>query len=256
MARERERIRFERRRGVATLTLDHPPVNVIDLAMIREARSAIRSLHQDLTIRALVIQGTGRCFSGGVDIREHLPELIPETLGQFHDLVSELYHFPVPTLARVHGPAIGGGLELVLACDLAIAVETATFGVPEITLGCFAPVAVVTLRRLIGDRRANEMLLTGRTVTAPDALAMGLVNEVVSPKRIDEETRRIVSRILPLSRSALEVCKRAIRDADAPSFRGALFRTERTYLEETARHPDAIEGIRAYLQKRRPSWTL
>jgi enoyl-CoA hydratase len=252
----RERIRIERRRGVATLTLDHPPVNVIDLAMIREALAALRVLQQDSSIRALVVQGSGRCFSGGVDIREHLPELIPETLGRFHDLVSELYHFPVPTLARVHGAAIGGGLELVLACDLAVAVETSTFGVPEITLGCFAPVAVVVLRRLVGDRRANEMLLTGRTVTAPDALAMGLVNEVVSPKRIDDETRRILGRILPLSRNALEVCKRAIRDADTLSFQGGLSRTERTYLEETARHPDAIEGIRAYLQKRRPSWSL
>lgn len=251
----RERIRIERRRGVATLTLDHPPVNVIDLAMIREALTAIRGLHQDRTIRVLVIQGAGRCFSGGVDIREHVPELIPETLGRFHEVVSELYHFPVPTLARVQGPAIGGGLELVLACDLAVAVETATFGVPEITLGCFAPVAVVVLRRLIGDRRANELLLTGRTVTAPDALAMGLVNEVVSPKRLDEETRRILDRIVPLSRSALEVCKRAIRDTDALTFQGALSRTERTYLQETAQHPDTIEGIRAYLQKRRPSWS-
>src|SRR5574341_1478943 len=99
----RERIRVERRRGAATLTLDHPPVNVIDLVMIR-------------------------------------------------DLVAAIHHFPVPTLARINGPAIGGGLELVLACDLAVAAETATFGVPEITLACFAPVAVVALKRLVGER--------------------------------------------------------------------------------------------------------
>ncbi len=245
---------MERRRGAATLTLDHPPVNVIDLVMIREAIAALRELENDRSIHALVLQGAGRCFSGGVDIREHLPEFIPETLRTFHDLVAAIHHFPVPTLARVNGPAIGGGLELVLACDLAVAAETATFGVPEITLACFAPVAVVALKRLVGERRANELLLTGRTVTAADALSMGLLNEVVSPKRLEEETKRIVGRILPLSRDALEICKRAIREADGLSFQGGLSRAERTYLKETANHPDAIEGIRAFLQKRRPSW--
>jgi cyclohexa-1,5-dienecarbonyl-CoA hydratase len=250
----RERICFDKRRGVAAITLARPPVNVIDRAMIQELRDALREAETDRGVRAVVFEGEGRCFSGGVEIREHLPDQIGETLRAFHELVLAVYHCPVPTLARVNGPAMGGGFELVLACDTAVASERATFGTPEITLGCFAPVAVVLLRRTIGEKLANEILLSGRTLTAVDALTLGLVNEVESEKRSGELARAIVDRIRAMSRDAVEISKRAIREADGLAFAQGLHRTESLYLREIANHPDAIEGIKAYLGKRKPTW--
>jgi cyclohexa-1,5-dienecarbonyl-CoA hydratase len=238
--------------GIATIRLQRPPVNVLNLAMIQEIGEALKEIQKDETVHALVFRGEGACFSAGVDIQEHLPYAIPETLRAFHDMVRAIYRLPFPTISAVHSHALGGGFELVLTTDLAIATPDANLGCPEITLAVFAPVAVVVLNRRIGDKRAHEMLLTGRTLSAADAERWGLINRVVP--NLDEGLDELLERIRKLSRPALALCKKVIRATDDLSFPAGVQTSEDLYLREQVVIEDMVEGMKSFLDKRKPRW--
>jgi enoyl-CoA hydratase/carnithine racemase len=246
----RQRICYEKRRGTATITLAHPTVNAIDRVMIGEMMESLRNAECDRAIHTLVVQGDGRCFSAGLDLRGQLPEQVAETVGGFHELILAIYNCAIPILARVSGPAMGGGFEIVLACDLAVASPNATFGAPEISWGGFAPAAAAVLRRQVGDKRAAEILLSGRTLTAVDALTMGLVNEVEAGKRGDQVIRSMLERFAALSRGGVEACKRAMRESDGLPLPAALLKNEEAYLAEVCRRPTSV---RSSLARRPPS---
>lgn len=237
--------------GVATVRLNRPPLNVLNLAMIEEINGALRSIEQDESVRALVFRGEGGCFSAGVDIREHLPDEIPDTLKAFHDMVRRIYRLPFPTLSAVHSHALGGGFELVLTTDLAVAAPDSNFGCPEITLAVFAPVAVVVLKRRLGDKRANDLLLTGRTIDATEAERFGLVNRVGD---VDELLSELLGRIRTLSRPAVALCKRVIQAAEDRPFAAGLQLSEDMYLREQVIIQDMVEGMKSFLDKRPPQW--
>jgi enoyl-CoA hydratase/carnithine racemase len=159
-----------------------------------------------------------------------------------------------PAIAVVDGAALGGGCELVAGCDIVIASERARFGQPEVKLGVFPPVAAVLLPRVIGDKRARELILTGDLIDAAEAQRLGLVNTVVPPAQLEQKLQEVLAKLRELSAPALEATKRAMDLARGVSFEEALRRVEDLYLNELMKTEDAREGVRAFMEKRKPVW--
>ena len=157
--------------GLLTLTLRRSPVNVLNVALLHELASLLDEAAQDASVRVLLLTGAGeKFFSAGVDVAEHTADHAATMLKAFHRVTRQLHDFPLPTVVALNGSALGGGLELALACDMIVAVEDAQFGQPEIRLGVLAPVAAILLPRLLPPALANEMLLGGAAIDAATAL--------------------------------------------------------------------------------------
>lgn len=234
-------VRWERREGMVRVVLSHPPLNILKKAMLDELRELVEGL--DLRgVRVLVVESDQKAFSAGADVGEHLPGQVEKMLPLFTKTIEELSALEIPTLAYVHGATLGGGFELAMACDLVVAAEDAKLGVPEITLGVFPPAAAAALPPEIGRRRALELLLTGDPITAKTAFEWGLVNRV-GP---EEEAIKFLERIVRHPRPALVACKKAAR--------AGLAEAERIYLQELMSHPEPVEGLKAFIEKRAPSW--
>ncbi|HZM71404.1 MAG TPA: enoyl-CoA hydratase-related protein [Candidatus Cryosericum sp.] len=238
----------------ATLTLDLPPLNVLTIASCRALHEAVHLLSNTSDVGVLVVEGAGKAFSAGVDIGEHRVETAATMLHAFHAFCRSLLDFPRPTIARVHGPALGGGCEVVLCCDLAVAAATATLGLPEITLGVFPPLAAMLLPRLSGRRAAATAILWGEVLPAEAAQRLGLVSETVPDERLNEVVARRAARSTELSGAALRLARRAIRRGPIGTCEEALKDIEAIYLQELMRTEDATEGLNAFLEKRPPSW--
>jgi cyclohexa-1,5-dienecarbonyl-CoA hydratase len=241
--------------GVATLTLDRPPLNVLDVAMMRELREALTDIGERGELHALVLTGAGKTFCAGVDVADHTADRIGDALPAFHGAVRALLALDVPVIAAVNGAALGGGCELAIACDIVLARSNARIGLPEIQLGVFPPVAAALLPRLIGWQRAAECVLTGRTFTAEEARELGLVGHVHAPEHFDAEVRAFARRFAVLSAPVLRIAKRALRDGAAVETMRGVDRAESLYLHALMRLPDAHEGIAAFLEHRHPVWS-
>jgi cyclohexa-1,5-dienecarbonyl-CoA hydratase len=239
--------------GVARLTLDRPPLNVITIAVMRELQAALDDLAGVPSLRAVLLQGAGRAFSAGVDVGEHLGPTAEPMLAEFHAVFERLAALAVPTVAVVHGAALGGGCELVGFCDFVLAADTARFGFPEITLGVFPPVAVAVLPTRFGARAIGELVLTGEIVDAARARELGLVSVVVAEDALPAAVEALLARLRGLSAAALRSTRRAMWAAEG-DWRERLARAERVYRDELMATRDATEGLRAFLEKRQPVW--
>ncbi|HEX8181112.1 MAG TPA: enoyl-CoA hydratase-related protein [Pyrinomonadaceae bacterium] len=241
---------------VARITFARPPLNVLNIAMMRETVAALDECSRTRNLVAVVFDAADdlRAFSAGVAVEEHVAETIYQMLESFHDIFRALEDLALPTLAVVDGAALGGGCELVAACDIVIASERARFGQPEIKLGVFPPVAAVLLPRVVGEKRARELILTGELIDAPEALRLGLASYVVPHAQLAQQTEEILSRLRELSTPALEFTRRALDVGRGWSFREVLERVENLYLNELMKTEDAQEGVRAFMEKRKPVW--
>jgi cyclohexa-1,5-dienecarbonyl-CoA hydratase len=239
---------------VARIVLRRPPLNVLDLETIRELNRALRDLRSDTALRALVLQAEGKAFSAGVSVQEHLPETVGPLLGAFHDVFRNLVRLSVPTIAAVQGPALGGGCELACFADLVIASEAASFGVPEIKLASFPPVAAVWFPHRIGASRTLRLILSGDVLPAREAERIGLVDQVVAPEALAGAVDAAVARFLQKSAPALRLAKRAMMGALGRDFENGLNAAETLFLEDLMKTGDAVEGLRAFLEKRPPAW--
>jgi cyclohexa-1,5-dienecarbonyl-CoA hydratase len=238
---------------VVRITLNNPPLNVIDMEMMGELQAALEQAEAIPQIAAIVLAGDERAFSAGVEIGAHAPDNVRAMLGAFHGVVRAVAASRKVTIAVVRRHCLGGGAELAMVCDIVYASPDAVFGFPEIKLGCFPPVACAALAAVAGPKLAAEMILTGRTLTGNEALAAALVNGVAD----DPETlvRECLSRLSQLSPMALSLAKKALYSWDAFHFDKGLARAEQVYVEELMKTSDAAEGIRAYTERRRPQWT-
>jgi cyclohexa-1,5-dienecarbonyl-CoA hydratase len=256
MTKEFLYIRFKIDERVARITLARPPVNILNIAMMREINEALNSCTLRRDLAAVVFDAAPDCraFSAGVAVEEHVEETIFQMLDSFHAIFRALEQIARPTIAVLDGPALGGGCELVAACDIAVASNRARFGQPEIKLGVFPPVAAVLLPRVIGDKRARELMLTGDIIDAAEALRLGLVNYVVPRESLEEKTAELLSKFRELSASALEHTKRAIDAGQGRSLDTALKQVENMYLHELMKTSDAAEGINSFVEKRKPVW--
>lgn len=239
---------------VARVVLERPPLNVIDLGTARELSAALDTLHHSRDLSVVVLEARGRAFCAGVDVRDHLPDRGEEMLHEFHRACLALGTLEVPTLAAVHGAALGGGCELTLMCDMVWAAESASFGQPEIKLGVFPPLAAVALPRLVPAHVAAELILTGRILTALEAERLGLVNHVVRDEELTHAVGKAVDGLAALSPASLRVTKQALALARRRPTAEQVWEAEHYYVEHLLHLPDAIEGLTAFMEKRQPAW--
>ena len=256
MAEDFQYIKFRIEDRAARITFARPPLNILNIAMLREINEALNECAHQRELAAIVFDAAADCnaFSAGVAVEEHVEETIFQMLDSFHGVFRNLEQIARPTIAIVDGSALGGGCELVAACDIVIASERARFGQPEIKLGVFPPVAAVLLPRVIGDKRARELILTGELIEAPEAARLGLVNYLLPSNELEQKTSDLLSRFRNLSVAALAFTKEAIDLGRGRSLDLALKEVEDLYLNELMKTHDASEGIKAFTEKRKPEW--
>jgi cyclohexa-1,5-dienecarbonyl-CoA hydratase len=244
-------VRLENR--AAWVTLNRPPLNILDIPMMRELDAALRRAIPKcdfLIFRSEVTKG----FSAGVDVADHTPSRVGKMLSAFHAIFRRLATADCITMAFVHGYCFGGGMELATFCDFVVASGSAQFGQPEIKLGCFPPVAMITLPQLIGMRAAMDLILTGRQISAPEAQLLGLVSRVVPDGEYAGAAEELLAELRPLSPGVLRLTRRALWRVHAAGFSKRLGEVERIYLSKLIKSRDAQEGIRAFMEKRMPLW--
>ena len=241
--------------AVARIELRNPPLNVIDISMMEELARSLAEVEARSDISVVVLSGVGKAFSAGVDVAAHTPDKVEEMLTKFHGVIRALVASAKVTIASVHGLCLGGGAELAMVCDLVYTIDDAEWGFPEIRLACFPPVACTALAALVGQKRAAEMVLTGRSITGREAAEIGLVTRAVAEKQLDFVMQTATAQPLRLSPAALRVAKKASYAWDAMHFDKGLARAEKIYFDDLMKTADAHEGIRAFLEKRVPKWT-
>src|SRR5436853_5181520 len=244
MATHYKDIQFAITDRVARITLARPPLNVITMAMAKEIAEAVNRVGGMTEVCAIVFaaQPGTRMFSAGVSIEEHRPETVYQMLEAFHDIFRALNLASRPVLALISGAALGGGCELAAFADIVIATQSARFGQPEIKLGVFPPLAAVVLPRVVGDKKAREMILTGELLTAEQAQALGLVNYVVGDSELEAKGEEILNALRQLSAPVLAMTRRAVIAGAWQGFDEALTHTEDIYLNQLMQLKDAVEG--------------
>ncbi len=234
------RLTLDAQPQVARIVLKNPPLNVIDLAMMEELSQALGEIEARSDVSVVILSGQGKAFSAGVDVAAHTPDKVGAMLRV--------------TIASVQGHCLGGGAELAMVCDMVYTDDSAHWGFPEIKLGCYPPVACTALAALVGQKRAAELILTGRVITGRQAAEIGLANRSTPVAELAGAVDECVADLLRLSPRALAVTKKAVYAWDAMHFDKGLARAEKIYLEELMKTRDAQEGIQAFLEKRGPKW--
>jgi cyclohexa-1,5-dienecarbonyl-CoA hydratase len=237
------------------IVLDAPPGNLLSLELIRALGDAIHQLESQPGIKWLTIEGAGGEFSYGAKIQEHTAETMATVLPETHRVFKRLLAFPAPTAALVEGRCLGGGFELALSCDDIIATEAATFGLPEIRLAAFPPAAAALLPVRVGASRATRAIVTGQTRDANYWYDAGLVSMVAPQASLgDAAASWFDAHLSPHSAVALSHAVAAARLTIRAQAEPALDAAERDYLGGLLKTDDAIEGVRAWLEKRPPKW--
>ena len=238
--------------SVARVELRHPPLNIIDVPMMDELAQVLSEIESRPDIAIIVFRGEGKSFSAGVDVAAHTRDKVEEMLAKFHGVIRALVATKKVTIAAVHGHCLGGGAEFAMVCDVIYTTEDAQWGFPEIKLGCYPPVACAALAALVGQKRAADLILTGRTIRGNEAARIGLATDAVGDPEAAVE--QCLGNLLQLSPAALSVTKKALYAWDASHFDKGLARAEKTYFDDLMKTSDAHEGIRAFMEKRPPKW--
>ncbi len=248
-------IHFESAAGVARLTLNRAPANVLSLEMMDEISAALESLEYDRSIKLLLIAAQGKYFSVGFEIPDHTGDRAYMMLEGLRRIVENLGKVDRPVVAVVNGPATGAGSVIVAACDIVLAgALNAKFGHPEIRAGVFNTVAAALLPRLVGRKRAFEMLLGGGLLSAADAERVGLITRAVPDEKLEAEANALVQRFQEGSAPVLQCTRRAIAGGLDLPYGEAVRHAEDVYLNQLINSEDVEEGLRAVSEKRKPNW--
>lgn len=256
---QRTKVQWTKEEGYAVITVDNPPLNVMSEQVGRELGECVDEIAEDPEVVAVIVTGAGtRAFMAGADIKEFPQRMKPGAAGemsrQLHEVLNRLDDLPKPTIAAIRGYALGGGLELALACDMRIAGESAQLGVPEVKLGLF-PGAGGTQRlpRLVGEAKAKEMMFTGDPVSAAEARQIGLVNQVVPDDQVMEAAKNLAKTITQRSLMSLGRIKRLVDQGLEQSLKEGL-QLEAQLFDEIFQTEDVREGVQAFLEKRAPNF--
>ena len=249
-------IQLEVANNVAWLTMNRPPYNVLTADMMLEMARAIDGLRDERSVRVIVLQAAPGCtaFSAGVAVEDSRPERAFQTLEAMQAVFNGFLETSKPVITVINGPAIGGGCELAALGDIIVATPKARFAQPEVRLGVFPPLAAVILPHVIGYKRSLEMIFTGETLTAEDALRLGLVSRVVPEEKLVDEVKTILAKIVDQSAPVLAMAKRVLYDTIGMPLDGALKKSVNIYLNQLMELEDAQEGLRAAIEKRKPVW--
>lgn len=239
---------------VATLTLDRQPHNIMNIEMMEQVNSALLDLRDHRELKVLVIRGRGPAFCGGVEIGDHTRERVGRMMQVFHRIFDTMRMLDVIAISAVDGPALGGGFELAIGCNMVLASESATFALPQIEMGVFPPLAAVVLPRASLRRKAMEWILTGEEISAQELERFGLVNRVFPDDQFEEKLQEFVGKLTAKSGPVLQLAKRAQFEAYYSAYEEALSKVENLYLRDLMALEDAREGIESKLQGRKPEW--
>jgi methylglutaconyl-CoA hydratase len=249
--------------GVATLTLNRPKeLNAFDVDTARAIVEAVQGFAADTDVRVLVVAGEGRAFSAGGDFNSVLtwPNLDAKTRRVGSDAmmgaVQVIYDFPKPSIARVHGAAVGGGVGVMLACDFAIAASGARFGLTSVRNGLLAGIAIPVLIQAVGPRVARQLLMHGGLFDAATALRIGLVDQVVEADALDETVATLAGELLRGAPSVQALVKKLITEIDAMPHDSAAADLVGKHVSHQCVTAEALEGMSAFLEKRRPRWMV
>ncbi|KAA0210728.1 cyclohexa-1,5-dienecarbonyl-CoA hydratase [Ignavibacteria bacterium CHB1] len=250
------KLNYSHKNSIATLILDDGKGNILDNVMMNEILECFAEFREKKNLKMIIIEGAGKHFSFGASVEEHTKALAGSMLKTFHSIFRTISEIKIPTLAKVSGQCLGGGMELALMCNLIFADKTAKFAQPEITLGVFPPPASLLLELKIGYAKAEEILLTGRTYNAEEALGLGFINKVFDDKEeLNKGTLKwLTEYILPKSASSLRIAVSAMRFKFNHILSNFLPYLEEIYLEKLMETKDANEGINAFIEKRKPVW--
>ena len=243
----------EKDAALLRLRLAKPKGNLIDAAMIRALTDAFASHKGNPGLLAALVDHEGPHFSFGASVEEHLPAQCEQMLRSLHGLLAVMLEWPKPILMAVRGQCLGGGLEFAMAGSLIFASPDAQLGQPEIRLGVFAPAASVLLPLRVGQSRAEDLLLSGRAITAPHAATWGLVNEVADDPAA-AALAYFEQNLFGKSAASLALAVRAAREPFAELARARLDVVEALYLDKLMATRDANEGLNAFMEKRQPRW--
>ncbi len=250
------KLSFSHENTVARVILDDGKGNVLDHIMMEELQDILTSFKEMKGLKLIVFEGAGKHFSFGANVDEHKKEAAAVMLRSFHQLFYSLKDLSVLTLAKISGQCLGGGMELAIMCNFLFADKSAKMGQPEIVLGVFPPPASIILPEKIGLARAEELLLTGKIISAEEAKTAGLLNELFEDKDTLEQgvNSFIENYIIPRSSSSLRFGVRASRTKFNHVLTNFLQSLEMMYVNELMKTHDANEGINAFIEKRKPDW--
>lgn len=240
--------------GIGRITLARPPLNIMNIAMMEEVNAVLDSWEGMNDLKVILFQAEGDHFSAGVEVEEHLGNKVEKMIMAFHGIFRRLHRINIPTMASVRGSCLGGGCELAAFCDMVLASNTARFGQPEIKVGVFPPIAIYLLPRIMNYRSAVDFILSGNIVPAAEALEMGLAGRVVPDSELAGITEETLEAYRRLSPAVLKMTKKAITRSRSDDFESSLRIIEDIYLKELMKTRDAEEGLRAFLEKRKPVW--
>ncbi len=247
-------IRYSDEGEVVRITLTRPPLNILTIDMIEELGQAIEAAGERPGVKALVLAAEGKAFCAGVAVEDHIGDRAKLMIDAFHGVFRRLHAVDCLTVAAVQGAALGGGAELATFCDVVVATEGASFGQPEIKVGVFPPIAAIHYPKRVGLARTVRLLLSGETIKADDALRIGLVDRVVGADALAGAVAEEVARVTPQSAVVLRLTKRAVKQALGVGFEEGLAALEELYHNELMATEDADEGLRAFVEKRKPEW--
>ena len=249
--------------GIATLRLNRPnAMNSFDADTARLIRDTVEAFGADEAVRVLVLTAEGRAFSAGGDFNWVLtwPELDSITRHAGADAmmgaVQAIYDFPKPSIARVHGATVGGGVGLMLACDFAVAASTARFGLTSVRNGLLAAIAIPVLIQAVGPRMARQLLMHGGIFDSATALRVGLVDQVVAPEQLDATVATLAAELKLGAPSVQTLVKKLITEVDALPHDSNAADLLGGHVANQCVTPDAAEGMQAFLDKRKPKWAV
>jgi len=249
-----ETIELKKSGDLAHLILRRPPLNYLNIELLRAFQAGIESLGEAPECRALIVESDGKAFSAGLDVAEQTRENMFLLLEQFHFVARALIVFPRPTIAVVQGMALGAGNELAACCDFIFASETASFGQPEVKFGSIPSLAPLVLPPLIGGRQTLELILTGDFMSAKEAQRIGLVYAVSPDEQLQESVEALVSKFRRLSLPVCQLALQSARSFRARALEANLRDAENLYLDQLMDLEDNAEGAKAFLEKRTPKW--
>jgi cyclohexa-1,5-dienecarbonyl-CoA hydratase len=241
--------------GIAEITLNRPPVNVLHNPMMAELNGLLEKVLAEADLAAIVLKATGKAFCAGVDVADHTADKVGPMIELFHGIFRKLASTDALTIAAVNGAALGGGCELACFCDIVLASDRAKFGQPEVQVGVLPPVAACTLPLQVGVRKAVELNALGATIKADEAHRIGLVSHVFPAGEFDERVGAYLDDIRKLSRPVVRLAKKATVLVARPAILAHLERVEQLYLDDLMALSDAHEGIAAFIEKRAPAWS-
>lgn len=240
---------------ITEITLGPAPANILSAKMMSEISTQLKNDERNPHKKLIIFSGEGKHFCFGASVEEHTAAQVTDMLPQFHSFIGNILHCPIPTLAKVTGLCLGGGFEMILACNFVFTDETAKFAVPEIQLAVFPPVAAILLPFRCGDVVTSQIVLTGEQSKAEELVQFGLVNHVCSQGKLDDVVNDFFQQQLhPKSASSLRMANKASRMSVCEHFDTLIPKLERLYLKDLMSTKDANEGIQSFLEKRSPQW--